>query len=169
MFRDNLLQWKCVQISKQTVHSERERLFYLDVCLFLLHIKVMCCQDQKGEGWCEANCATQSDCFIFLDKKNPVTGLVHCHIYLCDVGQANYIRNKADDSNEDLSTLSEGPRKFINQRSDEAFHSAELQSWQSHFKTVTNYSAVTIKLMQRFTTRLKMLHQGTVLLRHITV
>lgn len=52
--------------------------------------------------------------------------LDHGDIYLCDVGQANNIRNKADNSDEDFSTLSEDVRKLINQCSDETFHSAEL-------------------------------------------
>lgn len=56
-------------------------------------------------------------------------------IYLCDVGQSNNVWNKADDCNEDLSSLSENLREFINQRSDEALYSAELERWQTHVKT----------------------------------
>lgn len=52
--------------------------------------------------------------------------------YLCDVGQSDNVRNKADNCNEDLSAVPENPREFINQRSDEAFHSAELERLQSH-------------------------------------
>lgn len=62
--------------------------------------------------------------------------LVHIHIHLCDVGQANDVRNKADDCNEDLSTLSKDMGEFINQGSDEAFHSAELERLQNQVETV---------------------------------
>lgn len=58
-------------------------------------------------------------------------------IYLCDVGQSNDVRNKADNCNEDFSAFSEEMREFINQSSDEAFHSAELRRLQSHVRTVT--------------------------------
>lgn len=57
--------------------------------------------------------------------------------YLCDVRQANDIRNQADDCNEDLSAFSEDQRKLIDQRRDEAFHSAELQTLQNRVETVT--------------------------------
>lgn len=49
------------------------------------------------------------------------------NVYLCDVGQSDNVRNKADNCNENLSAVSENLRELINQRSDEAFHSAELE------------------------------------------
>lgn len=76
--------------------------------------------------------------------------LVHIHIHLCDVGQANDVRNKADDCNEDLSTLSKDMGEFINQGSDEAFHSAELEILQNQVETITQYISVTIKTLLRF-------------------
>lgn len=58
-------------------------------------------------------------------------------VYLCDVGQSNKVRHKADNCNEDLSAVSKSARKFIDQRGDEAFHGAELERWRGHVETVT--------------------------------
>lgn len=54
--------------------------------------------------------------------------------YLRDVGESNDVGHNANNCNEYLSAFSEDVREFINQSSDESFHSAELEMVQSHVR-----------------------------------